>query len=110
MATERGRDASLRRFDMTFDQGEIFLEHGTRLKLCLQRPVRSVIFGNDNQPGGLFVQPVNDTGPPFAAYPFDLRTMVQHSVDQCHRRDPGQDAQLGQLACRSPINRHLHTQ
>lgn len=40
-------------------------------------------FGNDDDAGCIFVQPVNNAGAMFAANAFQVRAMVQDTVHQC---------------------------
>ena len=42
----------------------------------------AVVFGHDDQPGGVFVEPMNDPWPALPPHTFDLRAVIQHDVDQ----------------------------
>ena len=40
------------------------------------------MFGGDDETGGIFIQPVNDARPPFAAHTFQIGTVGQQRIHQ----------------------------
>jgi hypothetical protein len=45
------------------NQGNIFLFDGSIFELLRKRLMGHIVFGNNHEPGGVFIEPVNDAGP-----------------------------------------------
>lgn len=63
-------------------EGQIGLAHTSFLELRCQGLVRDVVFGDKEEPGGIFVQPVDDAWSDMSADPGEILTMVEKSVNK----------------------------
>ncbi len=77
IAADRRVDKGFRRLDVTVNQGYVALGDGAVLELPLHGPEGLVVFGGNDQAGRVFVQPVNNARPPFAADSGQIRTVCQ---------------------------------
>ena len=50
----------------TVRNGAVMLFHRSRLELLAERGVSRIVFRNQNQAGGVFVQPMDDSRPHFS--------------------------------------------
>lgn len=61
----------------------------TLAELFLQHVMGAVVFGEQDQPGGVLIQAVDNAGPLLAANTFHFWGMRQGSMDQCSVTMPG---------------------
>ena len=70
IAANRGVDAALAPFQLPDQQRQVCFFDGTVFELRLQMAVRFVVFGNQDDAGCVFIQPVDDARPLYSAHPF----------------------------------------
>ncbi len=87
-----------RRFDppggcgrMAIHQGQVYFLYLAQAKLILQPAVSAFVLGDQDQPGGIFIQAVDHPRALFAADAFHLRGMRQGGMHQRAGGMPGWD-------------------
>src|SRR5258708_33856554 len=76
-------DTSLVKRQTAYYKGKIALDHFMPLHLFCERRQRAGVFRYYNQPGCVFIQAMDDTGPLFAADVAEFRAIGQQCIDSC---------------------------
>ena len=64
------------------DQGNIFLFDGPTFELLRKNLMGHIVFSHKHEPGGIFIEPVNNAGPEFSANARKILAIFQKPVNQ----------------------------
>jgi hypothetical protein len=71
------------------NDGQVGLLDAAGFELAGKMNVGGLVLGHQQNPRGIFVQPVNDAGPPLTADPLNVRAVMQKPMDQGAGSVPG---------------------
>src|SRR3990172_11932901 len=89
IASNGSLDAAGWRWRFSINQGQINLFDLARFKLLLQPAMRPLVLCDNNQPGSIFVQPVDNPRALLPANPLKFWNVTKSSVDQSASVMPG---------------------
>lgn len=82
MASDGNVDDAALRFQAAMHEGKVSFFDAAGFELRLQMPVRSIILGNQNDAGGVFIQAVDDARSLYSPHPFQIRAMMEDGIDE----------------------------
>jgi len=82
VTSERCLDAVALKFGRSVDDGEIGFFDGTAAELLCDFPLCGVVFCNDEKAGGVFVEPVYDSGSELAEPRGEPAAVVDEGIDE----------------------------